>query len=63
MFLFLKTFVVILGMTLIIPLAVAAGSGSWRTAWRAWKEYVLFFVLPCCAITATAALVALIERL
>lgn len=38
---FLKTFAAIFGMSLIIPLAVWAGSGSLKAAWYATKRYWL----------------------
>lgn len=38
---FLKTIGVLAVMTLIIPLAVWAGSGNWRHAIGAWKTYLL----------------------
>lgn len=31
---------VILVMTLIIPLMIAGGTGSWRAGWEAWKSYL-----------------------
>jgi hypothetical protein len=37
---FLKTAAVIFVMTLIIPLAVWAGSGSWRSGLYAFKRYM-----------------------
>lgn len=41
---FLKTAAVIAAMFLIIPLAVWAGSGSWREALRAFKSYTLIML-------------------
>lgn len=37
---FLKVAGVIAVMTLIIPLMVAGGAGSWRAGWKAWIAYL-----------------------
>lgn len=42
---FLKTVGVILVMFSIIPLTVWAGSGSWRNAMQAFKEYMFIIGL------------------
>lgn len=42
---FLKTIGVLLVMFSIIPLAVWAGSGSWRNAMQAFKEYMFIIGL------------------
>lgn len=36
----LKLAGIILCMTLIIPLMVAGGAGSWKAGWEAWKSYL-----------------------
>lgn len=46
---FLKTVAVIAVMTLIIPLTVWAGSGSWRQALYAFKAYLKIMGCIACA--------------
>jgi hypothetical protein len=48
MLLFLKLTATIVGLSLVIPLVVAAGTGSWKHgwfAWRSWWRYMAVLVL------------------
>lgn len=61
---FLKTTAVIACMILIIPLMVWGGSGSWRYALEALKEYLLVMavlVVPPLVLTAITLLPRLYE--
>lgn len=54
---FLKTVGVILVMFSIIPLTVWAGSGSWRNAMKAFKEYMFIMGLIAAAGVVLAVII------
>lgn len=58
---FLKTAAVIAAMVAIIPLAVWAGSGSWRHGLHALREYCMVMAAIVVPVLALAALVLLME--
>lgn len=60
---FLKLVGGIAAMVALVPLMVWAGSGSWRQAVTALRQYLLVLGVPALAIVALALVMALLERI
>lgn len=60
---FLKTLAALAALVAIVPLMVWAGSGSWRHALHATKEYLLsmgLIVVPVCVVAGAVILMEFI---
>lgn len=60
---FLKLVGGIAAMVALVPLMVWAGSGSWRQAVTALREYLLILGVPALAIGALALAMVVMERI
>lgn len=57
----LKTAAIILCMCMLVPLVVLLGSGSWRQAWYALRQYLLIMGGMVALVGGFALLVTLVE--